>query len=194
MKLVPMLSALALAACATSPRAPNSVDGPGLGKSLVIAEAVWWVAPFNTTEAQEKGQAAYVLMSTEPNLCDRAVANTVIPGENFVGLSMIDIAGTVTSAPSAPGDYTVPIESYWAPKTAWLGSDTYDAQCTHTSGGFARSGTITISSVDASNFIGSFAVSISTAGAGDLSGTFTPQPCPGLANVPQGKLPACQPL
>jgi hypothetical protein len=163
------------------------------GKSLVIAEAIWTVAPFSQPGGWN-GQAAYVLMSTETNLCDRAGANTVLPGEQMVGLTMVDIAGKSTAAPSAPGDYIVPVESYWAQKTAWLGANLYDTHCTHIGNGDVNSGTISIASIDATTITGSFDVYNSLAGGGDLTGTFAPQYCPGLENALNGTIPTCQPL
>src|SRR2546422_285625 len=101
-----------LSACATH-GAPdslgaNSFDGTVGGQSLAIVQAVWVVAPL--PPVGYTGQAVFVVMSTEPDLCARVGANTVRPGEKTVTLEMVDIAGRSMSAPSTPGSYTVPIE------------------------------------------------------------------------------------
>jgi len=177
-----------LAACATH-SAPDSLTVGG--QSLAIVQAVWVVAPlppFGYT-----GQAVFVVMSTEADLCDRVGSNAVRPGEKTVTLEMVDIAGKSMSAPSAPGSYTVPIESYWAPKTAWLSTSSFDAQCKHTGTGAARAGTVTVAAITDNDITGSFDVSFDIGGA-DVSGTFAPQYCPGLANALHSTLPACQPI
>jgi hypothetical protein len=187
MKLVAV--SVALAACSATPAPPpNSVEG---GEPLVIADSVWTVAPLAMSDPT--GQAAFVVMSTEANLCDRARSNTVLPGEKTVTIELTDIAGASATAPSAPGDYTVPIESVLDPKTAWLGTSSYDARCAPTGTGDARWGTITIASVDTDTITGSFDVYISIGNTGDVTGTFTPQYCPDLANALHGAIPACQP-
>ena len=188
MRLVATVS-IALAACGTTAR--NSVDGTVGGQSLAIAEAVWTVAPVNMSSGT--GNAASVLMSTEPNLCDRVGSNTVVVGEKTVSFSMVDITGMAMTAPSGPGSYTVPIESTLAPKTAWLGTDSYDAHCAHTGAGAARSGTVTVASFDSNAITGSFDVAIDTVGGSAVTGTFAPQYCPGLENALHDTLPSCQP-
>jgi hypothetical protein len=181
---------VALASCGTSSQ--NSVDGIVGGQSLAIAQAVWTVAPVSM-RGEGTGNAAFVLMSTEPSLCDRAGSNTVIPGEKTVSLEIVDVAGTAMTAPAGSGSYIVPIESTLAPKTAWLGTDSYDAQCVHTGTGAARSGLVTVASVDSNAITGSFDVAIDTVGGAPVTGTFAPTYCPGLANALQDTLPACQP-
>jgi hypothetical protein len=183
-----------LTACATHDTShslgANSFDGTIGDQSLTIAQAVWVVAP--QTAVGYTGQAAFVVMSTETDLCDRVGSNTVRPGEKTVTLEMVDIAGTSMSAPSASGSYTVPIESYWAPKTAWLSTSSFDAQCTHTGTGAARSGTVTVAAIAGNDIAGSFDVSLDLGGGADVSGTFAPQYCPGLENALHSTLPACQ--
>jgi hypothetical protein len=189
-----LASVVMLAACgmssSTTPSA-TSFDGVVGGQSLPIAEAVWVVAP-SSMPGGWTGQAAFVLMSTEPDLCNRATANTVIPGEQTVNFAMVDIAGTSTSPPAAPGSYIVPIESTLAPKTAWLSTSAFDAQCAHTGTGAARSGTVTTASIEGDAITGSFDVYFDLDGSGDITGTFAPQYCAGLENALHGTLPACQ--
>jgi hypothetical protein len=191
MKLVAAVSIVALAACGDSPS--NSVGGTVGGTSLEIAEAVWAVAPPSSQPIGWTGQAAFVVMSTKPDLCDRVGSNTMLPDEKMLTLEMVDIAGTSTSAPNAPGSYTVPIESYWAPKTAWLWTTSVDAGCGLTGTGAARTGTVTVESIDASAFTGSFDVYIDLAGGGDVTGTFASQNCPGLDNALRFAPPTCTP-
>jgi hypothetical protein len=191
MNLVARLSIVVLGACAGSPSKPaNSVDGKVGGQSLVIAEAAWTVAPANLGTPWT-GQAAYVVMSTKTGLCDRASTNTVLPGEKTVTIEMVDITGMATSAPSDAGSYTVPLESFWAPKTAWLSTSSFDMYCAHIGTGDARGGTIDIEGIGANAFTGQFDVTIDI--GGEVTGTFAAQSCAGLANALTFTLPACQP-
>src|SRR5258708_475269 len=103
MRLVAAASVVGFAACAGSPS--SSFDGMVGGQSLAIVEAVWAVAPPASLPIGWTGQAAFVVMSTEPDLCDRVGSNTMLPDEKTVTLEMIDIAGTSTTAPSGPGSY-----------------------------------------------------------------------------------------
>jgi len=189
------VSLVALAGCAENATTPaNSVHGQvGGGRTITVTEAVWTVAPAEVGPGWS-GQTAVVLMSSEPGLCDRVTANTVLPGEETVSISMVDLAQSamVASAPSAPGDYLVPIESELAPKTAWLGTDSYDSQCTHAGTGGASSGTVTIETIGDTAFTGTFDVTIDI--AGELTGTFAATSCPGLVNALGGTLPACTPM
>jgi hypothetical protein len=192
MKRLAAVSAVTVAACGTTTSPSNSVEGTVGGQPLVIAEAVWTVAP-TTVSPGWTGEAAFVVMSTKAGLCDRSASNTVLPGERTVTLEMIDIAGMSTTAPSAPGSYTVPIESYWAPKTGWLGTTSVDVSCRLSSPGAARAGSLTVTSIDAGVFAGSFDVNFDLNGTGQLTGTFAAQRCPGLEAAIQDTLPACQP-
>src|SRR5262245_53285948 len=106
-----ILAIAALAACTTT--TPPSINGQP------VADTVWTVAA-TSVKPGSTGQGAFVVMSTRPGLCDRAASNTALPSETTISITVVDIAGLVAgdpgahltpTAPSGPGEYTVPLES-----------------------------------------------------------------------------------
>ena len=183
MKLAGAASLIALAACAGSGHTPPAADAPP-----GATEAVWTIAPPNNLPGWT-GQAAFVMMSTAPGLCARASVNAVLPGEKLVTLEIADVAGSTASPPTGPGSYEVPIESFLAPKSAWMETASIDAHCTFTGTGGGRGGTVDITAIAGDTFTGSYDVRTN---GGSMTGSFTATRCPGLDAALQHELPSCQ--
>jgi hypothetical protein len=186
MSLSRLIPLIALAGCTTSSPPPTTMIG-----GQPVADAVWTAGP-NGVGPGWTGQAAVVMLSTEPGLCARASQNAVLPGEKLMTLAAFDVAGKTTTVPSTPGSYTIPIESETYPKMAGMGQTFVDVHCVRTGDG-ARAGVIDITKLDGNAFTGSFDVSL-VIGDSPLTGTFSATTCPGLAAALADTAPSCQPM
>lgn len=129
---------------------------------------------------------ARITLASTSNLCGDAGASPAIDrkGQHFVAIELRDVDGAVKTAPTAPGVYTIyPNTGSEPAKAASLTVGVLDDTCqviddTSASG---QSGTVTLSSVNAGVYAGSYDVVLNT---GDhISGTFQPSACPQLADA-----------
>jgi hypothetical protein len=134
----------------------------------------------------DTSSVARITLASTSDLCGDASASPVIDrkGQHFVQIELRDVNGAVRTAPTAPGAYTIyPNTGSEPAKAASLTVGVLDDTCqviddTSASG---QSGTVTLTSVNAGVYAGSYDVVLNT---GDhISGTFQPTACPQLANA-----------
>ena len=131
--------------------------------------------------------AGIIGISSVGGICAKASASQAPKNSQFLLLVVVDYNGALTSAPTAPGTYTV---STTASKRAGAQYIQLDANCQNTVGSvFSVSGTVTLTSVNNGSYAGTFDLTLNS---GDhITGSFSASNCPGLVPFLALVQPAC---
>ncbi len=137
-----------------------------------------------TVTSADTGGRATVMLASTPRLCDDATASPPIDraGQHYIAIDLEDVANGTTTAPIAPGAYTIyPNTGTMPAHTALLRSGDLDATCQPLGDINADSGTVTIASISGAAFAGSYDVVLSS--GEHLTGSFAPSACAALATA-----------
>ena len=161
----------------------GSVAGPGGG--FEIADTI--SATVSTSDgAGGSSSIARIVLGSTGNLCSDAGASPSIArkGAHYVTIELGDVTGSTRTAPTAAGTYTIYPDTGSEPaKSASFDVTALDQTCQPLDAdtGSGQSGTVTLTSVTAGVFAGSYDVTLNT---GDhVTGSFTPSACPQLATA-----------
>jgi hypothetical protein len=136
--------------------------------------------------AGDSTSAARIVMASTSNLCSDTGASPAIDrkGQHVIAIELSDVSGSIRTAPTAPGTYTIyPNTGSEPAKSASFTVEAFDDTCQSIDDDAAsgQSGTVTLTAVSAGVFAGSFDVGLNT---GDhLAGSFDPTACPQLATA-----------
>lgn len=134
----------------------------------------------------DTSSVARIVLANTSNLCADAGASPPIDrkGQQFIAIELRDVSGAVRTAPAAPGVYTIYPDTGSEPaKSASFTVGVFDDTCqlVDDKSSSGQSGTVTLTSVTAGVYAGSYDVELKT---GDrVTGTFAPTACPQLANA-----------
>jgi len=174
--------------CGSGGGSNNSVNGTRLGNSMQAADAT----SANGTIAQSTTppsnlNAGIIGISSVGAICSKVTAGQAPKSSQFLLLVVVDFNGAQSSAPTAPGTYTV---SPTATKRAGAQYIQLDANCQNTVGNvFATSGTVTLTSVNNGSYAGTFDLTLNS---GDhITGSFSASNCIGLVPFLALPQPAC---
>jgi len=180
-----------VAACSDS---GGSVSGQPPGGTFDVADMI--SATVTTSDsAGDSSSSARILLGSTPNLCDDAAASPAVDrkGAHLISIDLREVAGATRTAPTAAGTFTIYPDTGTEPaKAASLSIDMLDAACQtiDADSASAQSGSVTLTTVAAGVYTGSFDVTLNT--GGHLSGTFAPTTCPQLATANASTAPhAC---
>ena len=128
--------------------------------------------------------SARIVLASTSGLCSDASATPPIDrkGQRFIAIELRDVDGATSTAPTAPGTYTIyPNTGSEPPKSASLETGGFDDTCQQVDedAATAQSGTVTLTAITAGAFSGTFDVTLNT--GGHLTGSFDPEPCTQLA-------------
>jgi hypothetical protein len=171
-----------LAACTSS---AGGVTGQTPGGSFEPAVTLSAAVTVPDGAGGSSGEALIVL-STAASVCSDATAMPPISrkGSRSMVITLLDVNGGTTAAPTAPGSYTIYSNSgSQPPKEALFDMVGLDSGCQQVDadGAQGQSGTVTLTSITGGVFKGSFDVVLNT---GDhVTGTFDPTACAGLQQV-----------
>ena len=127
-----------------------------------------------------------IVMSSTSSVCGDAGATPPVERKSSrtVTITLLDVTGGNTAAPTAPGTYTIYSNSgSQPPKEALFDVVGLDATCQQVDADAAQgqSGSVTLTSVSGGVFTGSYDVVLNT---GDhVTGSFAPTACPALQQV-----------
>ena len=178
-----VLGLIAVLGCTSN--GDDAGSGQPSGGGIDTADAISATVTMSDGGDDTSSVARIVLGSTS-NLCADAGASPAIDrkGQHFVEIELRDVDGAMRTAPTAPGAYTIYPNTGEEPgKAASLTVGVLDDTCqvideTYASG---QSGTVTLTSVSAGVYAGSYDVVLNT---GDhITGTFQPTACPQLASA-----------
>ena len=157
-----------------------SDDGPGGGGSGAVDDVDAAGAISAAIVVSDEGDgAARILIASTKQLCSDARATPPIArkGQTLVMIDLHDVTGAGTTAPSAPGTYTIyPNTGSRPEKSASLQLATLDASCQQDVQASGQSGSVALSSVTGGKFAGSYNVVLNTEER--ITGVFDPTPCP----------------
>lgn len=161
----------------------GSVSGQTPGGSFEIADMI--SATVTTSDgAGDSASVARIVMGSTANLCSDAGAAIDRKGEHYITIELSDVAGSVRSAPTAAGTYTIYPDTGSEPaKSASFTIIALDQTCQaiDADSGAGQSGSVTLTSATGGVFAGSFDVTLNT---GDhVTGSFAPSACPQLATA-----------
>lgn len=184
---------VAVAACSSS-SSGGGISGQLPGGSFQPADTV--SATITTSDgAGGTASFAHVVLASTSSVCADAGASPPIArkGQRFITIDLRDVTGATSAAPAAPGSYTIyPDTGSEPPHSATLVTGALDATCQpdDVHAAMAQSGTVTLTSITAGAFAGSFDVTLNTGGM--ISGSFAPDPCPALQAAADAMASACQ--
>jgi hypothetical protein len=126
---------------------------------------------------------ARIMMASTQGLCSDAGTSPPVDRklQRYISISLRDVSGSTTTAPSVPGTYTIyPDTGTEPPKSASLLTGAFDGDCqsNDADAAAAHSGTVTLTSTTGGVFAGTFDVVLNT--GGHITGSFDPQACPQL--------------
>ena len=191
MRVLACVLASLVAACSSN--SGGEVSGETPGGPIDLAESISASVTISDGTGDSLSSARIMLASTS-GLCGDASASPPIDrkGQRFITIGLRDVAGATSTAPTAPGTYTIyPNTGSEPPKSASLDTGGFDDTCqlVDEDEASAQSGTVTLTAINAGAFSGTFDVTLNT---GDhLTGTFDPQPCAQLS-VESGVEHACR--
>lgn len=172
-----ILAAASLALCAACGGSSYSLTGTGTvsgtfsGQSMLTADAI------SNMVVQSNGSAAEILLSTKSNQCSAFNDHQALKSGQSVVLQFATISGNSIAAPAA-GTYTINSSTGNTAIAEYLATD---ANCGITNLQRAASGTVTVASVAATGYGGSFDL---TFGTDHVTGTFNSGTCSALGTVP----------
>jgi hypothetical protein len=181
-----VLICLGLVACTSS--SGGGVTGDPPGGSFEPVDAIATTVTISDG-AGGTSSSAWIAIATTANLCSDVSASPVIDRKNqrFITIQLSDVTGSMSTAPTAPGTYTIyPNTGSQPPKMALLTTGGFDGTCqmVDTDSASGQSGSVTLTAVSAGTFTGTFDVTLNT---GDhITGSFTPEACPQLATAVAG--------
>jgi len=176
-----------LFACGGSNNSNNLVNGTILGNSMQAADATSANGSFTQSFPPITVNAGIIGISTVGAICSKVTAGQAPKNSQFLLLVVVDFNGAQSSAPTAPGTYTV---SLTATKRAGAQYIPLDANCQNTVGNvYATSGVVTLTSVNNGSYAGTFDLTLSS---GDhITGSFSASNCAGLVPFLDLPQPAC---
>lgn len=174
--------------------AGSSVTGNLRGAPMAVADTT--SGQVAITASFGRAPVGAIILSSSGNICANATANQEANSSKFLILFFGDYNGTsgTSTAPAAPGTYTVYLSSSTTPPPAMFALAVYsqtDATCqpvpgTRTS---ATSGTVTLTSASGGSYAGTFDL---TFDSGDhVTGTFTGTNCAGLQTAVDSTTTIC---
>ena len=145
-----------------------------------------------------QGDALFVEITDYDNLCTRAAQHTAPPDSRVLILGVgVNDASSMTTAPTAPGTFTVYSPSSSLPSNANVAQVFYGSGCDKSVAFSGISGTVTVTPLADGSVRGTFDATISCAGfsscAGPdahLTGSFAPTSC---SSLDVNTIPACMP-
>ncbi|NVB77856.1 MAG: hypothetical protein HOV81_05620 [Kofleriaceae bacterium] len=132
---------------------------------------------------RDEDSVAQIVIASTSGLCGDAGATPPIDraGQQYIVIELADVAGAMTTTPTAPGTYEIyPNTGSRPAKSASLVTGAFDDACESVDDATAsgQSGTVTLSSINGDVFAGSYDVVLNT---GDrITGQFAPSACPAL--------------
>ncbi|HUS28789.1 MAG TPA: hypothetical protein VMZ53_09770 [Kofleriaceae bacterium] len=165
----------------------DDTTGPLPGGGGNVADSIGAVV------TMEDDSALHIVIASTSNLCSDARANPPIDrkGQSFVVIELADTGGAATTAPSAPGTYTVYSNSGSRPvKSASFISGAFDNACMLDDAADAsgQSGSIVLTAIGA-RFAGTYDVVLNT---GDhVTGSFDAAACTELQTATTTSQHAC---
>jgi hypothetical protein len=164
------------------------------GGNFTIADTI--SASITTSDGTGGSLAsARIVIASTANLCADAGASPPIDrkSQRAITLDLRDVNGSMYSAPTAAGTYTIyPDTGSEPPKSASLSVSGLDATCQPLDADTAQaqSGTVTLTSVAGGVYAGSFNVVLNTGGT--ITGSFAPEACTALqAAATSTSQPSC---
>lgn len=122
-----------------------------------------------------------ILLTSTSGTCADVMANQAHQNEKGVFIDVYDVVGTTTNAPTAAGTYSIYQGTGTSPpKAATFSAIVFDANCNEIAndGAKATTGTVTLTAVSGTKYIGNFDVALDS---GDhVTGSFEPTECPQL--------------
>jgi hypothetical protein len=170
-----------LAACSSS--SGGAVSGTPPGGGFDLADSI--SASVTTSDgAGGTSSTARIMLASTSGLCSDASASPPVDRklQRFITIDLADVTGGVSTAPTAPGTYTIyPNTGSVPPKEALLDTGGLDATCqpVDEDAASAQSGTVTLTTITGGTFSGTFDVTLNT--GAHLTGSFDPEPCAQLA-------------
>lgn len=186
----PILACLLVAsACTTSPDGTGDDTGQPGGGSVDVADEI--SATVMVDDGGDISSHALIVLASTSNLC--ADAGTVDrKGQQFISIELRDVNGSTRTAPTAPGSYTIyPNTGSEPAKSASLTVGGFDNTCQldDNLAASAQSGTVTLTSVSAGVYKGSYDVTLNNGSR--LAGSFAPAACPKLATATSNDQHSC---
>jgi hypothetical protein len=182
MRIFELAIVVAAAAGCSSTSSGGDVSGDVPGGTFELADSI--SATITTSDgAGDTSSVAQIVMASTTDLCGDAGATPPIDRklERYITILLRDVNGASTTAPVAPGSYTIyPDSGTEPPKSASLLVGGLDGSCqpNDAAAAAAQSGTVTLTSVAGGAFAGSFDVVLNS--GGHLTGSFDPGACPKL--------------
>jgi hypothetical protein len=181
------LASAGLAACGTSSgegaSGTSAVTGTVGGATIATTDTTALVGPLTVTSGTTTGTAyeAVVLITNQPDTC--GIAESKKNPANTAILTLV----VGNASPVVAGQYPIGTLAGTAAQAVYVAQD---GQCATTTNDMAASGSITLTTVDASRVAGSFDLTFST---GDkLSGTFDTPVCgASISNLEQSNSQPC---
>ena len=172
----------------------GSVSGETPGGAFDVADMISATVTTSDGGGDTSSSARIVLASTS-NLCSDATASPAVDRQHqrFVTIELRNVSGSVKTAPTAPGTYTIyPNTGSEPAKSASLTVGGLDGTCQliDEESGLAQSGTVTLTSVTGGVYAGSYDVVLNT--GGHITSSFAPKACPQLATVTSADQHSCR--
>jgi hypothetical protein len=166
----------------TSNSTSSSVSGDMPGGNFDLADTIS-ASVTSSDGAGGSSSDARIVMGSTAQLCSDASASPPVDRkqQHYISIVLRDVNGAMTTAPVAPGTYTIYPDSGNQPaKSASLLTGAFDDTCQSIddAAAAAKSGTVTLTTITGGAFAGTFDVVLST--DGHITGSFDPAPCPGL--------------
>src|SRR3954465_12397330 len=160
------LSVIVAAGCGGS--TDGGVTGDPPGGDFDVADQISATVTMSDGNGDSSSEAQIMLASTS-NLCGDASASPAIDrkGQRFMTIELRDVSGSTKTAPTAPGTYTIyPNTGSEPAKSASLTVGGFDQTCQWNDdvAASAQSGTVTLTSVAAGVYAGTFDVTLNTGG------------------------------
>jgi hypothetical protein len=158
----------------------NGGGGGGFDTSDTISAMV------TTSDGGDTSSTAEIVLASTANLCSDASASPAIDrkGQHFISIELRDVNGATRTAPTAPGTYAIYANTGSEPaKAASFTVGVLDDTCQliDTDSASGQSGTVTLTSITAGVYAGSYDVVLNT--GGHVTGSFHPTACPQLATA-----------
>lgn len=126
-----------------------------------------------TTDADS---VARIVIASTTNLCSDVRASIDRQNQSFITIELANVNGAATTAPMAPGTYTIyPNTGSRPAKSASLTTNRFDSVCSLDQDGSGQSGTVILTTVASGKYAGSYDVVLNTGER--ITGTFDPQVC-----------------
>ncbi len=188
-------SALVVAACGGSGSGSGgSISGTIRGQTYAVADTI---SSVTTSNGMSSG---VIILSSASGICVDPTALVYHPGEQTLVIELQDRTGSVSTAPTAPGTYSIADSSTTNPpaKAAILYTTVLDATCANPgdSDTTGTSGTVTLTAVDGNAYSGTFDAMVESGDGTSIdhiTGSFDAQACTQIqAQLASQTTPPCK--